>query len=388
MARSRDTDVLHLGEGVPDGATPLGRPIYTSSTFVFANAAAVEAYQRGETRHYLYARWGNPSVEAVEEKLAALEGAEAGLVTSSGMAAATTALFGLLSPGDEVLCGAALYGGTLHLITGALRRFGITARFLSLDELADVSRAIGPATKLVWFESPANPTLRCVDIRQVADACRARGVLSVIDNTFATPLNQQPLALGVDLVMHSATKFLNGHHDVVAGALLGPRALIGPLEGTRRVFGGILDPRPASALARGLKTLAVRIERHNANAMRLAEWLAGRDGVAAVSYPGLPSHPDHEIARGQMSGFGGMICVDLTGGYEAACRAFDRLQVFQRATSLGGTESLCSLPVLTSHYGLSDARLAEAGVTRGMLRLSVGLEGADDLVADLEQALT
>ena len=181
MARSRDTDVLHRGEGAPDGATPLGRPIYTSSTFVFANVAAVEAYQRGETRHYLYARWGNPSVEAVEEKLAALEGAEAGLVTASGMAAATTALFGLLSPGDEVLCGAALYGGTLHLITGALRRFGITARVLSLDELADVSRAIGPATKLVWFESPANPTLRCVDIRQVADACRARGVL--VDDT-------------------------------------------------------------------------------------------------------------------------------------------------------------------------------------------------------------
>ena len=214
------------------------------------------------------------------------------------------------------------------------------------------------------------------------------GVLSVIDNTFATPLNQQPLALGVDLVMHSATKFLNGHHDVVAGALLGPRALISQLEGTRRVFSGILDPRPAYALARGLKTLAVRIERHNANARHLAEWLAGRDGVATVYYPGLPSHPDHAIARGQMRGFGGMICVDLQGGYEAACRAFDRLQVFQRATSLGGTESLCSLPVLTSHCGLNDARLAGAGVTRGMLRLSVGLEGVDDLVAELEQALT
>jgi cystathionine beta-lyase/cystathionine gamma-synthase len=382
-----ETDVLHLGEGVQAGATPLTRPVYATSTFVFRNAAELEEYQRGGSDKYIYSRYANPSVQAVEEKLAAIERAEAALVTSSGMAAVTTALFGLLQAGDEVVCSAAIYGGTLHVITGFLNKLGVASRFVSLEELAEPARILGAKTRLLWFESPINPTLRCVDIARVAEACRARGVTSAIDNTFASPVNQQPLALGVDLVMHSATKYLNGHSDVTAGALVGSEAMLKPLLPARKLFGGVLEPASAYALARGMKTLAVRMAKHNENAMRVATWLEQDPRVARVFYPGLPSHPDHAIARRQMRGFGGMVTVEVTGGYAGACRLYDRLQVIQRAASLGGTESLISLPVLTSQYGFSDEQLAAAGVTRGMARLSIGLEHPDDLIADLDQAL-
>jgi cystathionine beta-lyase/cystathionine gamma-synthase len=388
MPKHPDTEVLHRGEGAPAGATPLTRPIYSSSTFLFASAAELEEYQRGTSGKYIYTRYANPSVEAVEEKLAVLEGAEAALVTSSGMAATSTALFGLLRAGDEVVCAAAIYGGTLHVITEFLDRFGVVARFAALEELAAADRVIGPKTRVLWFESPTNPTLRCVDIAAVARACRARGVTCVIDSTFASPANQQPLALGVDLVMHSATKYLNGHSDVTAGALVGRRDLIDRLQPARKFFGGVLEPTSAYALARGMKTLGIRVERQNASALRVAQWLERDPRVSRVFYPGLPSHPDHEVARRQMRGFGGMVCCEVRGGYEAACRAYDALRVFQRAASLGGVESLCSLPVLTSQYGFTDAQLASAGVTRGMMRLSVGLEAPDDLIADLAQALT
>jgi cystathionine beta-lyase/cystathionine gamma-synthase len=268
-----------------------------------------------------------------------------------------------------------------------LPKFGIRSRFVSLEELRTPAQVLAEATKLVWFESPINPTLRCVDIAAVAAACRARGVISVIDNTFASPINQQPLALGVDLVMHSATKYLNGHSDVTAGVLAGPATLLEPVQKARRMFGTVLDPQPAYALGRGLKTLAVRMERHNTTAMAVAEWLAADPRVERVYYPGLPQHPDHDIARRQMRGFGGMLCVDVGGGYEGAARFFDRLRLFNRAASLGGVESLCSLPVLTSQWGHSEEELRRAGVTHSMARLSVGMEDPGDLIADLDQAL-
>ena len=382
-----ETEVVHQGEGARGAVTPLTTPIYATSTFVFANAAELEAYQRGGSGKYIYSRYANPTVEAAEAKIAALEGAGAALVTSSGMAATATALFGLLQAGEEVICSAAIYGGTLQVITGFLSRFGVTSRFASLEELANPERILGAHTRVVWFESPNNPTLRCVDIRRVADACRAAGVTSIIDNTFASPINQRPIAFGVDLVMHSATKYLNGHSDVTAGALAGSAALIDRLQPARKLFGGVLEPASAYALARGMKTLAVRMARHNDTAMRVASWLEAQPRVARVFYPGLPSHPDHEIARRQMTGFGGMVTFEVNGGYDGARRLFDRLQIIRRAASLGGPESLISLPVLTSQYGLDDAQLAAAGVTRGMARLSVGLEHPDDLIADLDQAL-
>jgi cystathionine beta-lyase/cystathionine gamma-synthase len=387
MANRAETEVLHRGEGAHTDARPLTTPIYSSSTFVFESAAEMEAYQRGASKKYLYSRYANPTVQAVEEKLCVLEGAEAALVTSSGMAATTTALFGLLRPGDEVLCSAGIYGGTLQVITDFLQGFGVHVRFAALADLAAPEDAIGERTKVVWFESPINPTLRCVDIRRVATACRERGALSILDNTFASPVNQQPLSLGVDLVMHSATKYLNGHSDVTAGALIGPRTLIDRLRPARKLFGGVLEPASAYALARGLKTLGIRMARHNDTALKLARWLETRRGVTRVFYPGLETHPDHEIARRQMTGFGGMICLEVAGGYAAACRAYDRLKLIRRAASLGGTESLVSLPVLTSQYGLTDEQLAAAGVTRSMLRLSVGLEDLYDLRQDLDHAL-
>jgi len=379
--------MIHVSAGNSDGAGSLTTPIYETTTFVFDNAEQVREYAEGKSQRFLYSRYANPTVLAVEKTIASLEGGETALVLSSGQSATTTALLGLLSSGDEVICSSAIYGGTLHLLADLLPKFGIRPRFVSLEDLAGVDRVLSDATKMVWFESPINPTLRCVDIAAVATACRARGVLSVVDNTFASPINQRPIALGVDIVMHSATKYLNGHSDVTAGALVGPARLLAPIEKTRRLVGGVLDPYAAYALGRGLKTLDVRVQRHNVNAMAIAGWLSRDRRVNRVYYPGLESHPDHALAARQMSGFGGMVCVDLGGRIERATRFFDRLGLIKRAASLGGVESLCSLPVLTSQWGHSEEELERAGVTQGMARLSIGLEDPDDLIADLDQAL-
>ena len=368
-------------------AQPLTTPIYETTTFVFENAQDVRDYNEGRSEKFLYSRYGNPTVTAVEQKIARLEGAEAAMVLSSGQAATSTALLGLLRAGDEVVCSSAIYGGTLHLMADLFGHFGIRSRFVSVEDLRTPERILENGTRLLWFESPINPTLRCVDIAVVGSACKARGVISVIDNTFASPVNQSPISLGIDIVMHSATKYLNGHSDVTAGVLAGPAKLLEPVQKARKLLGTVLDPYAAYALGRGLKTLNVRVERHNQSAMKIATWLASDKRVKAVHYPGLASHQDHEIARRQMRGFGGMMCIDVGGGYDAAAKFFDRLKVFNRAASLGGVESLCSLPVLTSQWGHSEDELRAAGVTKSMARLSVGLEDPDDLIADLDQAL-
>jgi cystathionine beta-lyase/cystathionine gamma-synthase len=384
----KDTELIHAGERVTAGDTPpLTTPIYETSTFVFESAAQVQAYQEARQAGYLYSRYENPTVVAVEEKLAAVDGAERSLVFSSGQAATTHALLTLLQQGDEVVCSAAIYGGTHHLIADVLPRFGIAGRFVSLEALADPARVIGPATRVVWVESPINPTLRCVDIRAVAAACRAAGVISVADNTFASALNQPVLAMGIDISMQSATKYLNGHSDVTAGVLSGSQRLIDPIARARRLMGAVLDPQAAYALGRGIKTMPLRVARQNASAMAVARALEGHPALERVHYPGLESHPDRAIAARQMSGFGGMVTIDVHGGQDAAFRTFDRLRLIQRATSLGGVESICSLPILSSHTGLTDDQLATAGVSRGMVRISIGLEDPQDLIDDLRQAL-
>ena len=381
------TEIIHRGEGVNRNAAPLTTPIYETTTFVFDTAAEVQAYNEGKSPKFLYSRYSNPTVQAVEQTIAALELADTALLLSSGMAATATALLALLKSGDEIVCSAAIYGGTLHLLADMLPDFGIITKFASLEELAAPERVLGDKTKVLWFESPINPTLRCVDVAAIAAACRRRHVISIIDNTFASPINQQPITMDVDIVMHSVTKYLNGHSDVTAGALAGPSSLMARVDKARRMLGTILDPSAAYAIGRGLKTLSVRVERHNANALAVARWLERDKRVAKVYYPGLESHPDHQLAKRQMRGFGGMVCVDLGGAQANAERFFDRLKVFKRAASLGGVESLCSLPVLTSQWGHTDAQLVKAGVTRSMARLSIGLEDADDLIADLDQAL-
>jgi cystathionine beta-lyase/cystathionine gamma-synthase len=381
------TEAMHAGDGLSPHARPLTTPIYETTTFVFENAAEVQRYQEGKSQQFLYSRYANPTVQAAELKIAALERGEAALLFSAGMAATATTVIALAQQGDEIVCSAAIYGGTLHLLHDVLERFGVTTRFLSLEEMRHPDRVISDRTRMLWFESPINPTLRCLDIRAVAAACRARGVMSVIDSTFASPINQQPLALGVDLVMHSATKYLGGHSDITAGAVVGSRSLVGKIEGCRRMLGTVLDPYPAYALSRSMKTVQVRVERQNANALAIAQFLADDKRVKRVYYPGLPGHPDHEIAKAQMSGFGGMVCIDLGDQYEPAARMFDRFKVIQRAASLGGVESIASLPVLTSQWGYTADQLLDAGITRGMIRLSVGLEDVRDLIADLDQAL-
>lgn len=386
MVKGFSTRLIHADEAGGAVARPLTTPIYETTTFTFESAAELQRYQDGGGG-FLYSRYENPTVVALEAQLATADGADAALAFGSGMAAASTLLMALTTPGDEVVCGSAVYGGTFHLLNGFLARFGVTSRFVSPEQMGDLGAVFGPRTRLLWFETPSNPTLRCVDIRSVAAACRAAGVMSVIDNTFASPVNQQPLALGVDLTMQSASKYLNGHSDVTAGTVAGPAALIEKIGKTRRLLGGILDPQPAYALLRGLKTLAVRVAQHNANALAVARGLERHPGVARVWYPGLESHPDYAVATAQMSGFGGMVCLDLEGGQAAAIRAYDRMQVVRRAASLGGVESIASIPVLTSHYGYTDAQLAEGGVTRGMLRISVGLEDAADVLADVRQAI-
>jgi cystathionine beta-lyase/cystathionine gamma-synthase len=385
--RGFSTTLIHEGEGRIDRPAPLTTPIYETTTFVFDNAEQIRQYNAGARGRFLYSRYENPTVVALEQKLAAADGAEAALAFGSGMAAASTLLLALLQAGDEVVCSAAVYGGSFHLLHDFLTRFGITTRFASLEELAAPEQLPGERTRLLWFETPVNPTMRCLDVRAIAAACRARGVVSVIDNTFATAVNQRPFELGVDLAMQSASKYLGGHSDVTAGVVTGPAALVKEIEMARRKLGGVLDPQPAYLLVRSLKTLAVRVERHNASALAVARAIEGHPRVRQVLYPGLPSHPDHALAKSQMSGFGGMLCIDVVGGEDAACRAFDRFRVIKRAASLGGVESVCSLPILTSQWGHSDAQLAAAGITRGMMRVSIGLEDPADLIADLDQAL-
>ena len=377
------TKLIHTGERIDTGATPsLTVPIYETSTFVFDSVADVIKYQEGKLNGYLYSRYENPTVVAVEQKVAAVDGAEAALLFSSGMAAISTTLLTLLKPGDEILCSAAIYGGTFHIIEDLMTKFGVERRFITLDDLANLDRVIGPKTKMVWFESPINPTLRCVDVRKVAAACKKAGVMSVIDNTFASALNQPVASMGIDLSMQSATKYLNGHSDVTGGALSGSKSVIAPLAKARRLLGGIMDPIPAFALGRGIKTMPLRVAQHNANALKVAQHFENHTALECVHYPGLTSHPDHAIAKGQMSGFGGVVTLDIKGGRDAAFRVFDQLKIIKRAASLGGVESICSLPILTSQYGLTDDELVQAGVSKGMVRISIGLEDASDLIAD------
>jgi cystathionine beta-lyase/cystathionine gamma-synthase len=358
-----------------------------SATFTFESSAELRRYLDGEQGLYLYTRYENPTVRALEEDLAALEEGEAALAFSSGMAAATTGILSLLEPGDEVIASASLYGGTARFVREILPRFGFGSRRLPVAELARLAAHAGPRTRVVVVESPTNPMLEVVDLAAVADAARARGIALFVDNTFATPILQRPLALGADLVMHSLSKALSGHSDLIGGALVGSRARIDAAHSLLKVLGGCMDPHAAFLVHRGLKTVHLRVRRQCENAMALAQRLEGHPKVSRVVYPGLPSHPGHAVARGQMAGFGGMVAFVVRGGVLGAERFYDALALVARAASLGGVESLVSLPVMTSHHGLTPAQLAEAGVDPGSVRLSLGVEDAEDVIADVLRAL-
>jgi methionine-gamma-lyase len=366
---------------------PLATPIVQTSTFAFASADELRRYLGGDEELFLYTRYANPTVRDLEERLAALEQAEAALALASGMAAMTSAVLSLVQVGDEVLGSASLYGGTTRLLTDTLPRLGIGSRLVPLAELARIDRVASDRSRVLILESPTNPALEIVDLTLVAAAAHTRGLVVIVDNTFATPHLQRPLALGADLVMHSLTKSLAGHSDLIGGALAGSRERIAAARATMKVFGGCLDPHAAFLALRGLKTLHLRVERQCANALALARRLEGHPKVRRVLYPGLPSHPGHAIAARQMPAFGGIVTLVLAGGLAAAERFYDRLALVSRAASLGGVESLASLPLHTSHYGLPEEKLREAGIDPGMVRLSLGVEDAPDLIADVERAL-
>lgn len=384
--RGLGTTAVH-GRGDPRPG-PLATPIVHTSTFTFASSAEMRRYLEGDEELYLYTRYANPTLRQLEEALAALEGGEAALVLASGMAASTTALLSLLRAGDEVVASAALYGGTTRLIRDVLGGLGIGCRLVPVAQLADLRAHAGPRSRALMVESPTNPGVDVIDLAALASAAHDLGMVLIVDNTFATPILQRPLGLGADLVMHSLTKALGGHSDLIGGALVGSRARIDAARTTLKVIGGCLDPHAAYLVLRGLKTLHLRVARQCENALALARHLQGRAKVVGVVYPGLESHPRHDVARRQMTGgFGGIVSFVLEGGLAAAERFYDGLRLVARAASLGGVETLVSLPVHTSHHGQSDEQLRAAGVDPGMVRVSLGVEDAADILADVDGAL-
>jgi cystathionine gamma-synthase len=361
-------------------------PIYASTTFAFASNAELLDVVEGRREGDLYTRYGtNPTIRTLEAKLASLEGAESSLVFTSGMAAEAAAF---LAHGRQgILCIGDAYGGTLQLLTDQLPELGFITHFLLADELERLEDVLRQGVGLVFFETPTNPTLTVFDVRGIAAIAHRYDARVMVDNTFATPVNQQPLALGADLVAHSATKFLGGHSDITGGVLLGPKDLLAPATVWRSNLGQTPAPEVAHLLMRSLSTLMVRLERQNANALAIANVMSKHPRVRRVLYPGLEEFPGHRLARAQMNGFGGMLTLDLDDAAADAAYMIDKLRLFAIAPSLGGVESLATLPYTTSHHGLSPEERIRRGISETMVRLSIGIEEAADLIADLQQAL-
>ena len=350
-------------------------PIFTSSAYAYPGPGGENMYPR---------YFNTPNQQAVAGKMAALENGEAALVFASGMAAISTVLLSSLKPGDHAVFQGDLYGGTLGLVAGELTRLGIEVSYGRTVE--DLAAALRPGTRTLYVETPSNPLLRCLDLAAVAELGRSRGVLTIVDNTFATPINQRPLELGMDVVVHSATKYLNGHSDLNAGVVVASAERIRILARSAVNLGGMLDSLACYQLERGLKTLAIRVRQHNENAGRLARFLADHPAVARVHYPGLPDHPDHAIAARRMRGFGGMLAFELRDPSRVG-GCFGRLRIAKPALSLGGVETLVCVPALTSHKNLSPEERLRAGIGDGLVRVSVGIEDADDLLGDFGSAL-
>src|SRR5947207_9426226 len=372
------TRAIHAGQDADPATGATIVPIYATSTYTQAAP--------GQHKGYEYSRSGNPTRTALESCLAALEGGERGLAFASGLAA-TTAVLSTLRPGDEVAAAADLYGGTFRLLERVFKPWGLIARYTDDPRAEGFAKIITPATKLVWIETPTNPLLQILDIAAIAELAHRHGAKLAVDNTFASPYLQLPLALGADLVVHSTTKYLGGHSDVVGGCVVGGRELLEPVKFYQNAAGGVPGPFDAYLTLRGLKTLAVRMDRHCDNAVSLADWLTRQPQVARVYYPGLPDHPGHAVARRQMRGFGGMISLKLHGGADAARRFITRTKLFSLAESLGGVESLVGHPATMTHASIPREVREARGVDDGLIRLSVGIEDVADLRADLQHAL-
>lgn len=383
------TRAIHHAYDPYAGHGSLNPPLYLSSTYTFPTIADGAARFAGEQAGYVYSRVGNPTTALLEERIANLEGGEAALVTASGQGATTSLLWTLLQPGDEVIADQTLYGCTYAFFHKGLEKYGVRIRHVDLSDPENLERALTPATRVVFFESPANPNMRLVDIAAVAAIAREHKIWSVIDNTYCTPYLQRPLALGADFVIHSATKYLGGHGDLLAGAIVGPKVMLDEVRavGIKDLTGAVLSSQDAFLVLRGLKTLALRMERHSASAQRLAEYLEAHPKVAIVRYPGLKSFAQFDLAQRQMRLPGGMIAFELKAGIEAGIRFMDQLQLFTRAVSLGDAESLAQHPASMTHAVYTPEERAEHQISDGLIRLSVGLEDVEDLLADLDQAL-
>ncbi len=382
--RRAETAAVHGASEMEKKNGPVAPAIYQTSTFEVTDN---DEQQRVTTTDRYYTRWGNPTITLAEQTLAALEGTEAALVFASGMGAITNAVLGLLNSGDHIVAQRDIYGGVTKFFSEWLPKMGIETTLVDTNNFEQHERAIRPNTKLLYLESPTNPALRVVDMKKAAALAKQHGLISMIDSTFGTPINQHPAEYGIDLVMHSGTKYLSGHADLTCGVVCGRKEFMSRLWETRTTLGNCMDPHAAWLLIRGLKTLAVRVARQNDNALRVAQFLEQHAKVRKVHYPWLKSHPQYEVARAQMSGGGGMVTFEVEGTGEDACRVSEAMRLFTLATSLGGVESLVSIPVLTSHAMISAELREKMGVTEQMVRLSVGIESADDLIADLDRAL-
>ena len=382
--RRPETAAVHGAADLDKKNGPVSTPIYQTSTFEVTDN---DEQERVTSTDRYYTRWGNPTNTVAEETVAAIEGVEAARTFASGMGAITSTILALLKAGDHIVAQRDVYGGVAKFLSQWLPKLGIETTFVDTTDYEQHARAIRPNTRLLYLESPTNPALRVVDMKKAATLAKEHALISMVDSTFGTPINQHPAEHGIDLVMHSGTKYLSGHADLTCGVVAGRRDLIAQINDTRTTLGNCMDPHAAWLLIRGLKTLAVRVARQNENALRVAEFLEQHAKVRLVHYPFLKSHPQYAVAREQMSGGGGMVTFEVEGTGEDARRASEAMRLFTLATSLGGVESLVSIPVLTSHAMISAEQRKKMGVTEQMVRLSVGIESVDDLIGDLEHAL-
>ena len=384
------TRAIHHGYEPLDHGGALVPPVHMSSTFVFPTAEAGGATFAGEREGHVYSRISNPTLDLLERRMAALEEAEAGLAVASGMGAITATLWTLLSAGDEIIVDETLYGCTFAFLHHGLARFGVRVRHVDLTRPEMLAAAMSERTRVVFFETPSNPNMRLVDIAAISAIARAHGAISVVDNTYATPVLCRPVTRGADVVVHSATKYLGGHGDLVGGIVVGSDALVSRirLEGLKDLTGAVMAPMTATLILRGLKTLELRMARHCSSAALVANWLQDHPCVHRLAYPGLPGFTQHALALEQMDGFGGMIALELRGGLDAGHALIDGLSLIRCAVSLGDAETLIQHPASMTHSTYTEAERAAHGISDGLIRLSVGLEAPEDIIADLDRALS
>jgi len=381
------TRAVHAGEREQRESSAVTTPIYQTSTFWFPDSEELVDYNEGRLAREEYGRYGNPTWKAAERKISALEGGEDTVLFASGMCAATTTFLALLEPGDHLIVTSDCYRRTRQFFREYLSRMNVEVSVIEPADPAKLEAALREDTRLFFTESPTNPFLRVIDLDRSVEVAHRRGVKVMVDSTFATPVNHRPLEQGADLVLHSATKYLGGHNDLLAGSVTGPAETIAPVRKAVGILGGVLDPHAAWLLVRGIKTLGLRMQRHNENGLAVARFLEGHPKVRRVWYPGLPSHPDHDTARRQMGGFAGVVTFELDGDLAGAMRFVDALRLPYQAPSLGGVESLVELPVTMSFWDTPREERLGLGISDTLVRLACGIEDAEDLQADLEQAL-